>query len=177
MSLLKVNEVTDLGGDTPAGVGKILQVVSTAKLDPFTSTTASYTAVTGLSATITPTSASSKILIISQIVTGLDISSACSFRVSGGNATTYIGNADGSRTRGVYGMHGGLGISANKESETPSFSIVYLDSPNTTSSTTYQIEMFVGAGTCAVNRVIGRDDNVANVTRGASSITLMEVAG
>jgi hypothetical protein len=48
----------------------------------------------------------------------------------------------------------------------------YLDSPSTTSSTTYKIQMKVSSATGAVNRRLSADD-----TSLASSITVMEVAG
>ena len=53
------------GARLPAG--SVLQVVSTTKTDTFTMTGQTQTAITGLTATITPTSASSKILIIVSI--------------------------------------------------------------------------------------------------------------
>jgi hypothetical protein len=55
-------------GKTIAGIttGKILQVLSTIKTDTFTVASATYTAVTGLNVTITPSSASSKILVMVQ---------------------------------------------------------------------------------------------------------------
>ena len=44
--------------------GKILQVVSTAKTDAFTTSSQSLVDITGLSATITPSATSSKILVL-----------------------------------------------------------------------------------------------------------------
>ena len=75
MSTLRVDNVTDLGDDpvVTAGVvaggalpaGSILQVVSVTKTDSFTTSSSSFVDITGLSATITPSSASSKILVSS----------------------------------------------------------------------------------------------------------------
>ena len=54
--------------DLASGVGgKTLQVVSTHKSDTFTHSTTTFTDITGMSATITPSSSSSKILIIVDI--------------------------------------------------------------------------------------------------------------
>ena len=80
MSLLKVNSLQDLGADAVVtdGVivssalptGSILQVVSTTKTDTFTSTSTSMVDITGLSATITPSSTSSKILVMASVASG-----------------------------------------------------------------------------------------------------------
>ena len=63
-----------VAGDGAAGApgtngtnGKIIQVVSTNKLDTFTSNSTSPVDVTGLSVTLTPTLATSKVLIFAMI--------------------------------------------------------------------------------------------------------------
>jgi len=53
-------------------------------------------------------------------------------------------------------------------------SLVYLDAPATTSSTTYEVQMRVNSGTAYVNQSPTDIDN-ANFARGASSITVLEV--
>ena len=55
------------------------------------------------------------------------------------------------------------------------FSINFLDSPNTTSSTTYQVTGFVqGSSTFYINRT--ETDSVSNTNgRASSTITLMEI--
>lgn len=58
------------------------------------------------------------------------------------------------------------------------YSMVYLDSPATTSATTYAVQTRTNAtvgGTVYVNRSALDSDDAYN-TRGASSITVMEVA-
>jgi hypothetical protein len=58
---------TDASGNISfagAGAGKILQVVRSAKTDNFNTTSTSFTDVTGMSVTITPTSTTSAILIV-----------------------------------------------------------------------------------------------------------------
>jgi hypothetical protein len=71
MALTKINNNTLSAITTlPAAIatGKVLQVVQTTKTDTFTTTSTSFTDVTGLSVSITPSSASSKILIFSEII-------------------------------------------------------------------------------------------------------------
>jgi hypothetical protein len=94
------------------------------------------------------------------------------FRLSGGNASTYVGNTDGNRTRAVFGGVASSGGGA----ETHSASIVFLDSPADTSAVTYGVEVRQAvSGAVFINRSAG-DGNAASANRGASSITLIEVA-
>ena len=54
-------------------------------------------------------------------------------------------------------------------------SAVFLDSPSTTSATTYKVQVAnVGGRLVYINRQ-GLDSNAVNIPRGASSITVMEV--
>jgi hypothetical protein len=154
----------------------ILQVVSTAKTDTFTSTSTSYTPITGLTASITPSSATSKVLVMVQLSFALGGSGGGvnygSFRLTGGNAGTYIGDSPSSRQAAVFGGTSDV----NNVSVMLSGSIVFLDSPNTTSSTTYGVETITRAsGFIAINRANTDTDNTF-LTRGASSITVMEVS-
>jgi hypothetical protein len=157
------------------GGSGILQVVSTAKVDAFTTNSSTFTTVTGLTASITPTSATSKVLVMVQLAYSLaDGTGYGHFKVTGGNTSAYVGAASGNNISAVFGGLGGTGDGVSLMSG----SIVYLDSPATTSSTTYQVECRIAvAGSVFVNRPSNIVDDNANRTRGASSITLMEVAG
>jgi hypothetical protein len=159
-----------------ATTGGILQVVQSVKTDTFTTSTGSFVAVTGLSATITPKSASNKILVLAQISYGLSNNAVYgAFRLYGGTTDLYIGAAAGSRTRAVFG-----GYTLDDQGLTQlSSPITYLASPNTTSQITIGVEVASqdGIGTVFVNRSRGDGDaDNAPRVRGASSITLMEVA-
>ena len=62
--LVTATSYAGAGGDlTGITTGKILQIKTTAKTDQFTSTAYAYTDITGMSISITPASASNKILI------------------------------------------------------------------------------------------------------------------
>ena len=150
--------------------GKVAQVLSTAKLDTFslTSTVTTPTDVTGLSVAITPSSASNKVLVIANCSIGQSSGSFGFARLAGGNAATYIGNAAGSRIRAAQGV---LTASAS----TMSIQMVYLDSPATTSATTYKVQIYcTSGGNIHVNRSHDDTDNDAFV-RDTSSITVMEI--
>ena len=54
--------------------------------------------------------------------------------------------------------------------------IMFLDSPNTTSATTYKVQAGVLSNVVYVNRTIYDVDN-GNASRSTSTITAMEIAG
>lgn len=91
-------------------------------------------------------------------------------KLRGGGTDFYVGNAAGSRTRAVFGGNAGGDLLLNT-----SHSIMAIDSPATTSATTYRLECRAINGTIHLNRSNTDTDSIDNV-RGASSIILMEVA-
>jgi hypothetical protein len=128
-----------------------------------------------LSATITPKFTSSKILIFAQIAYGLGNNQAIGgFKVTRGGTDIYRGDASGSRLQAVFGGFSGVDNALLLNSG----AINYLDSPSSVSALTYQVEVRrTETGTVFVNRSAGdQDADNANRVRGASSITLMEVA-
>ena len=67
MSTLKVNTITNVAGNADiSNVGKVVQIVSSTKTDTASTTSTSFTD-TGISASITPSSSSNKILILASI--------------------------------------------------------------------------------------------------------------
>jgi hypothetical protein len=157
----------------PASTSAILQVVSLTKTDPFTTTSSTFQDVTGLSLSITPSSATSKIFI-----TGAVKLSSVGFATNGlfmkllRNSTDIaIGDADGNRIRAYTGT-------GTNGAAMESAALDFLDSPATTSAVTYKIQLAsnVNGQMAAVNRWTD-DTNTADRPRGVSTITLMEVAG
>jgi hypothetical protein len=151
----------------------ILQVVSTTKTDTFEMTSSTYADITGLSATITPTSATSKIYISVDLVTGMNVASTSTrFQLLRNSTAIAIGDAAGSRVRASSGAY-----AANINEPVP-LGISFLDSPSTTSAVTYKVQMKSSVNTArsVINRSDGDADNEGN-SRYVSTITLMEVAG
>ena len=169
------NTVTVPAGHTLYAPGHVIQVVSVSKTDTFTTASDTFTPVTGLSISITPKLATSKILVSVQISVGMQInvSSFGAFKVTRGGTDIYTGDSPSSRVSAVFG--GTTNIDA--QLALLSMPIVHLDSPATTSSITYQVEArrTGTASTVFVNRS-GNDGNEARSVRGASSITVMEIA-
>ena len=155
----------------PVGGARIGQVVSTAKTDTFTTTSASFVDVTGLSVTITPTSATSKILVMASVSgQGASGITALQGRLMRDSTAIAIGDAAGSRQRASFGNV------ETGSSNSDLSSIMFLDSPATTASTTYKIQVLSGSSpqTVVINRSTGDIDNV-QLTRTISTITVMEV--
>ena len=140
------------GGSSLTGVGKILQVVY-AENGTSTSTTSSTYQDTNVTATITPTSASSKILI----VLGLHLSTV--------SANAYPQFLIKRNSTSIYTSGEVMYVDTISQYRV-THGITYLDSPSTTSATTYTIGVRSAYGTTTVE-----------VNRNAkSTITLMEVA-
>ena len=152
--------IDDALSDVALGAGKILQVVYGSTTAGVTNTSLTL-ADTGLSATITPTSASSKILVVfNQSLqfmanSGLGVlAQVVLFRGSTSVATMRIRALSSSD---IWRQH-------------RSDSLVFLDSPNTTSATTYKTQFSLAESTGG-----GRLVRVQEAS-GLSGITLLEVA-
>ena len=154
--------------------GTPLQVVSVHKSDTFSYYGTTFLDVTGLSLSITPSSTSSKILVTGQILLG----SSTGFtyiRLVRDSTAINIGDAASNRPRitaqfpydSAEGQYGVVG--------TP---IMYLDSPSTTSATTYKIQLAGNSvQTNYVNRTHSDRDTTGYESRAASSLIAMEIAG
>jgi hypothetical protein len=154
--------------------GSVLQVVNTQKGDIFTSSTAgSWTDITGFSATITPTSSTSKILVMVNVGSTYGGNNA-GLRLDRSGTVIGIGDANGSypnNTRVAVGDFSSAGINGLPAS----FS--YLDSPATTSATTYKVQFWMfSPGTFYFNCGSQYTNNSSFRFLAASSITLMEIA-
>jgi hypothetical protein len=155
----------------PAAAGKLLQVVNVAKTNSFTSTSTSYVDITGLTASITPTSATSTILVTVTLpmLTVGDSNAAFINLLRGSTAITSSSDGGTADTNDAWTSFGGwTGGDAGRMFK--SASITYLDSPATTSSTTYKCQLIMTGGTGYVNRWFNTD--LASV----ATITLMEIS-
>ena len=161
--------------DTSPKAGNVIQVVNVTKTDVFTTTSSSFVDVTGLSATITPSSASSKIMVCVSFYFSSSSSSGYPIaRVLRGATAIYVGDSAGSRTPalvqtggGLFSSDGGTGFCVSAQ---------FIDSPATTSATTYKLQALQSAGNTVRIGASGDDDNSSGRVRTASSIVLMEIA-
>jgi hypothetical protein len=174
MSQLRVNTVTDVSGTgSTYAPGHVVQVVQTVKTNTFTTTAAGFVPVTGLSATITPKYASSKILVLAQISYGLpNDAKMTAIRLYGADTASYVGDISGSRIRAIMGGYNFV----NNSLTVLSGSINYLSSPNSTAPQTIGVEVTAEGSTAYINRSAADDFDNSARARAASSITLMEIA-
>ena len=154
--------------------GSVLQVVQATLLGTQAVSGASaWTDVTSLSVSITPTSSSSKILV--SFVVNCDGDANLYFRILRGATVVGVGNADGSRQQ----VSAGNGAISGNSSGTTMMMNQFLDSPATTSATTYKVQAYAndstGSGTYYINYASG-DANNAYSSRCMSSITVMEIS-
>ena len=157
-----------------AGIGS--NTVQAVKLNTFSTSSATFTTVTGLTVTITPSSASARVLILVNAhmsATGTN-AEGTHIRIDGGNSATFIGNADGSRVRAAGTFQNALSEFNITRAAVP-MGLMYLDSPATASPVTYEVQMRVSSGTAFFNRPT-TDANSAAFGRVASSIIAIEVA-
>jgi hypothetical protein len=151
--------------------GKIAQVVSTTKTDTYTMSSQTYTTVTGLTATITPTSATSKIYVVGSLsgVGDVGVTRGVAQIVRGSTALA-VGDTAGSRVSATVQLP--ISLSGDVFSQT----LTYLDSPASTSALVYgiQIRLNDAGATIYVNRSKA-DANAVSDARVVSTITVMEI--
>lgn len=160
--------------------GSVLQVVQGVKTDTFvTSATVTDTAVTGLTVSITPTSSSSKILVICNLGIAAENAqggAAKLTRTIGGSTTQLsLASAAGSRSRGSFAGSAYRGSASSYLLMLWHQSLTFLDSPATTSATTYGVQVSSLSTGTYINRS-GTDTDSADMYRGVSYITVMEIA-
>jgi len=168
--------VTGTLSDANAPSGSVLQVVQTVKTDLFSlGTTGTWTDVTGASATITPTSSSNKVLVMFAGEYGGQSTDGFAYlRVLRNSTTLSVGDARGSSrqvTMSAALRNGG----GNSPDISRAFGCQILDTPSTTSATTYKLQM-IGSGNpsfCIGGSFSTSDANRASVP---TFITLMEIA-
>ena len=168
-----------IDGSNLTGVsgGKVLQVVSTTKTDTYSASlgiTVQSGDVTGLTAAITPSATSSKVLVTVSI--SMDVSSLVHsgyFTVfRGGSISSFVGASPGSRQAVSAGV-----INGEQGPELSTATITFLDSPATTSATTYSVRLSHnnGSTTTVYLNQSWHDNDSYYSARSASSITLMEI--
>lgn len=154
VSLVQDGVITD--ANLPAG--SVLQVVENT-YSTATSTTSGTYVETGLTASITPTSTDNKILVIGQVNGVLTTATATGVTVS-----LYRGS---SSTILQVGQHY-AGYDTSSTDNQVNVPFHYLDSPATTSATTYGFAFF---------RKNGSGNTSVQANSSESSIVLMEIAG
>ena len=158
-------EATGLKWATPAGGGKVLQVIMGENSTNATLTTTTYSDIS-LSASITPSSASSKVLVMvtqSVIVNRTDASNWANWRLMRGSTAIY-NNASANRPAAFWGLN-----TLSSSQMGTLYCGSYLDSPATTSATTYKTQW--ASHTTSNSASI----NINSESGTSSTIILMEI--
>ena len=167
-----------LSGMTNASMptGAVLQVVTAVKTDRATFSATSAWQDTGLSASITPISSSSKILISADLTLSSNTGSGYGVGVRCLRGSTLVAGADAETGRLLAHSVACHGSNVNDCSTTH---LQHIDSPNTTSSTTYKIQGNArDQAAWSLNQSYTNNDANTNYrVNGISSIVLMEIAG
>ena len=175
--VLRVNSGATALEFATAPSGKVLQVIQATKTNTQTvsgsgdNSPETFTDITDLSASITPASASNKILILANVTgSGANNSFISAFR---GSTNLAVPDSPSNRTPAFAGDYNNYG----NDDISRAYSIIYLDSPSTTSSTTYKIAVTIwGTNTMYINKA-ETDTDAGWQPRYVSSLILMEIAG
>ena len=178
MSLIKVNDIQTTTG-TP-NRGRILQVVQTSVTAAQTqSGSTTYTDVTNMSVSITPSSASNKVFVMWSLnLCGDTASAEMAFRLARGSTPINIHTGSGTFvTQATWGV-GDILSNYTATWAMACWTQSFLDSPTTTSPTTYKLQYgsgwMQGASTLYVNRSASTSSSEG--VWGASNMIAMEVA-
>ncbi len=169
---LKTDGSGNLGWATDQA-GKILKIASTTKTDIFTSSSASWVDVTGLTVDIEPTAASSKIFVFASGVFGNANSTGSGARLMRGS--TAIGIAvDASHSSTI--MTGSANPYNTSGDFSEQYTMQFLDSPTYTlgDTLTYKVQAFPGGYTMAFGGGTATGDSSGRA-RGINTITVWEV--
>jgi len=160
-------------GSAQMPTGSVLQVKSFAFTGDSSTTVQDNTfADSGLTINITPTSSSSKILVMASIgkIGSVTAGTMYNLRIVRDTTNILLGVAAGARTLASAG--GATTLTGEGHSVTMN----YLDSPATTSATTYKVTYSGNGGeVVSINYTRNDDNSDAPSARVASTITVMEI--
>jgi hypothetical protein len=154
--------------------GAVLQVVTAVKTDTYGTSTLGWSDITSngipLACTITPRYSTSKILILAQITVGTDSGNLWAIRLLRNSTLINFGDASGSAGQGI--RNAGYRETNSQEM----VSVAFLDSPGTTSATTYKFQNNTESGYAFYLNRTANSINDTRQARSSSNIILMEIA-
>lgn len=157
---------------------RILQAVQGTLTTPVTQASAvadTWYEITGLSVSITPTSANSNVLLLGNVVIGISLvgNREAYIKIQRDGVDLPLGSGTAALDNTTAYMVSGV---TNTWSAVCTLPIMYMDSPATTSSVTYTVYMAVSSGSVTLQcNSAGADSNSASYTRYASTIIALEV--
>ena len=160
---------------TTATAGKILQVIQAVKKNRQTINSTTLVDITGMSVSITPSSASNKVLVNYSLVVFSNAVYYALRLLRDSDSTIFIGDENPSATsqnRASFGSYDSSYVIADTIAQS------FLDSPNTTSAITYKLQAYSPYSspyTIGINSGVALD-NYTYMNNCVSTITAMEVA-
>tara|TARA_B100001989_G_C24201550_1_gene298650 strand:- start:37 stop:567 length:531 start_codon:yes stop_codon:yes gene_type:complete len=176
MSELRTNRIIPRDGLSTNCYGGIIQVKQSVLTTSSAIATGHNFTDSGLAVTITPTRSDSRILVMSDITTGLSNGYGGCLRLLRGSTHIYKGDADGSRPIVTKWFCDHKSATETYSTYFPHFQ--FIDTPSTTSAVTYKIQL---AAYSTVVVYVNRSHSHQNASEydgcQASSITAMELSG
>tara|TARA_R100000315_G_scaffold56452_1_gene30788 strand:- start:306 stop:848 length:543 start_codon:yes stop_codon:yes gene_type:complete len=179
MSQIKVNSIVPVGGLASGANGGIIQCVQTVISDvkSYTANANTFTDMPGFNCSITPSSSSNKVLIVVGVGAIHQDAGTIGARILRGSTAIGLGDAAGNRPRCSFRMYGSNVYNSN---HCGSYQFNFLDSPATTSATTYKLQTAGESGSSYpvyLNQVLS-DTNATEIYRGRtiSTMTLYEIS-
>ena len=162
--------VTISNSGTASGFGKVLQVLQAVKTDTYTHASNTYTDLTGITLDITPSATSSKILVMTQLSMAVDNGGQPGLKLLRDSTALNLGASASSRIQATTTYF------TEATWEMMPVSIIYLDSPSSTSALTYKVQgRTAGSGNTLYLNRSALDSDSDSYYRAGSSITLMEI--
>ena len=164
--------ITNSGTATGFGGGKINQVLQAVKTDTQDGTSSNtWTDISSLSQSITPSATNSKILVLFHVNCAASTNDHVAIRLLRGSTAIHVGTS-GDTGRNVFS---GIRFMSDDQYHAVVMAGQYLDSPSTTSATTYKLQVNSNSG-----YYINRSQTTGGTTtvqrpQSVSGITLMEV--
>ena len=180
MSELRTNRIVPRDGLPSGSAGGIIQIKQTLKTDSFNTNSQNLVDITGMSVSITPTRSDSKILVEVHLNFSGDNNMYGQVRLVRDPGDQTVGGStavSGNQRNGTFGVNTPNG--ANGQYKMYSAECQILDSPATTSTLTYKLQVAstnTGGNYFYLNRP-SNNDNQQYIIGGSSTITVMEVSG
>ena len=179
MSELRTNRIVPRDGLPSGSAGGIIQIKQTLKTDSFNTNSQNLVDITGMSVSITPTRSDSKILVEVHLNFSGDNNMYGQVRLVRDPGDQTVGGStavSGNQRIGTFGVNTPNG--ANGQYKMYSAECQILDSPSTTSTLTYKLQV-ASTNTSGNNFYLNRpsnNDNQQYIIGGSSTITVMEVS-
>jgi len=133
----------------------------------------SFATIAGLAVTITPTSASSKVLVRATLTWSANASTYfCGFQLLRGSTPIGIATSTSGSTAMGAGAYFSIAVTAN---DIATVVLEFEDSPATTSATTYSVQSWTGGAQTITINAANSDTGLLSFPRGVSTITVVEV--